>query len=95
MALEDLIAFRFSQSSSAVSNHLDECTNHQEDAERNVRENNIRESDTAGSSHGHASGLTVTSMAYLPQTTVLCELRHEAFEGSVPSGPSHSGLVSK
>ncbi|XP_057473972.1 regulatory-associated protein of TOR 1-like isoform X2 [Actinidia eriantha] len=38
---------------------------------------------------------TATRMAYLPQTIVLCDLRHEAFEGCVPSGPSDSGLVSK
>ncbi|GFS38539.1 regulatory-associated protein of TOR 1 [Actinidia rufa] len=38
---------------------------------------------------------TATRMTYLPQTIVLCDLRHEAFEGCVPSGPSDSGLVSK
>ncbi|KAL2509930.1 Regulatory-associated protein of TOR 1 [Forsythia ovata] len=34
-------------------------------------------------------------MAYLPQTLVLCELRHDGFEESVPSGPSNSGLIAK
>ncbi|KAK1320310.1 Regulatory-associated protein of TOR 1 [Acorus calamus] len=34
-------------------------------------------------------------MAYLSQTVVLCEPRHEAFEACLPSGPSESGLVSK
>nr|XP_016474837.1 PREDICTED: regulatory-associated protein of TOR 1-like isoform X3 [Nicotiana tabacum] len=38
---------------------------------------------------------TTTSMAYLPQTIVLCELRHDGFEDCVPSGPSDTGLVSK
>ncbi|KAA8517693.1 hypothetical protein F0562_015167 [Nyssa sinensis] len=51
-----------------------------------------RDSETASSSYGNA---TTTSMAYLPQTIVMCELRHEAFEACVPSGPSDSGLVSK
>lgn len=36
-----------------------------------------------------------TTMAYLPQTVVLCDLRHDAFEAVVPTGPSDSGLVSK
>lgn len=36
-----------------------------------------------------------TTMAYLPQTVVLCDLRHDAFEAVVPAGPSDSGLVSK
>ncbi|KAJ6845017.1 regulatory-associated protein of TOR 2 isoform X1 [Iris pallida] len=35
------------------------------------------------------------SMAYLPQTVVLCDFRHEGFEECLPSGPSGSGLVSK
>lgn len=102
MALGDLMASRFSQSSSAVAlvaNHLDECVNitpssisnnsNHEDGERGVRD-----SDTASSTYGGAP-MTTTSMAYLPQTVVLCELRHEAFEGRIPSGPSDSGLVSK
>ncbi|XP_019450728.1 PREDICTED: regulatory-associated protein of TOR 1-like [Lupinus angustifolius] len=38
---------------------------------------------------------TPTSMPYLPHTVVLCELRHDAFEASVPTGPCDSGLVSK
>ena len=64
------MASRFSQSSMAVSNHLEECSNAEEAS-------------------------SATSKAYLPQTIVLCDLRHEAFEGCVPSGPSDSGLVSK
>lgn len=39
--------------------------------------------------------ITTTSMVFLPQTIVFCELRHEAFEDSVPTGPAESGLVSK
>ncbi|KAG5248313.1 regulatory-associated protein of TOR [Salix suchowensis] len=64
--------------------------------------NRDRDSDTASFSNyggGNATtGSTVattTSMAYLPQNVVLCELRHEAFEASVPTGPSDSGIVSK
>ncbi|CAN0879595.1 Regulatory-associated protein of TOR 1 [Linum grandiflorum] len=53
-----------------------------------------RDSEAAAStSYGNAA----TSMAYLPQTIVLCEHRHEALEVSVPTptGPSDSGFVSK
>ncbi|XP_071910271.1 regulatory-associated protein of TOR 1-like isoform X1 [Coffea arabica] len=103
MALGDSMASRFSQSSMAlavVSNHLEELNiststtgnnsiNH-EDGERSVRD-----SETASSSYVAGAAMTTTSMAYLPQTLVLCELRHDAFEGSLPSGPSDSGLVSK
>ncbi|PSS23865.1 Regulatory-associated protein of TOR like [Actinidia chinensis var. chinensis] len=70
MVLGDLVASRFSQSSVAVLNHLNECSNAEEVS-------------------------TATSMAYLTQTIVLCDLRHETFEGCVPSGSSDSGLVSK
>ncbi|XP_021731233.1 regulatory-associated protein of TOR 1-like [Chenopodium quinoa] len=38
---------------------------------------------------------TSTSTMYFPQTIVFCELRHEGFEDSVPTGPAESGLVSK
>ncbi|OMP05697.1 Regulatory associated protein of TOR [Corchorus olitorius] len=58
-----------------------------------------RDFDTAStSSYANAatsSATAPTSMAYLPQTIVLCELRHAAFEASTPTGPSDSGLVSK
>ncbi|KAL3531617.1 hypothetical protein ACH5RR_005138 [Cinchona calisaya] len=97
MALGDLMASRFSQSSASlagVPNHFEELnitTNGlSEDGERSVRD-----SETGSSSYGGAVMTTTTSMAYLPQTVVLCELRHDAFEGSLPSGPSDSGLVSK
>lgn len=101
MALGDLMASRFSQSSSAVAlvaNHFDECVNITTSSISNSnhedRERGVRDSDAASSTYGGAP-MTTTSMAYLPQTVVLCELRHEAFEGRIPSGPSDSGLVSK
>lgn len=91
MALGDLMAFRLSQSSSAVSNHLEEC---KEDDNRNARENG-NTNNGVNRSYGYANGPHLTSVVYLPQNTVLCELRHEAFEGNVPSGPLNTGLVSK
>ncbi|XP_022893501.1 regulatory-associated protein of TOR 1 [Olea europaea var. sylvestris] len=105
MALGDLMAAsRFSQSTAAVSNHLVEFSangNHvEEDGERSLNSSNsigntnARDlSETASSSY--AVMTSTTSMAYLPQNVVLCELRHEGFEECVPSGPSDSGLVSK
>lgn len=85
------MASRFSQSSVAVSNHLDECSSHEDgDLSSNRRD---RDSDAASSSYTNATA--TTSMAYFPQNIVLCELRHEAFEACAPSGPSDSGLVSK
>lgn len=109
MALGDLMAAsRFSQSTTAVSNHLEEFTengNHvEEDGERSVyssnsivnsnNNSNARDlTDTASSSY--TAMTTTTSMAYLPQTVVLCELRHDGFEDCMPSGPSDSGLVSR
>lgn len=85
------MASRFSQSSVAVSNHLDECSSHEDgDLNSNRRD---RDSDAASSSYTNATA--TTSMAYFPQNIVLCELRHEAFEACAPSGPSDSGLVSK
>lgn len=91
MALGDLMASRFSQSA-VVSDHFDDCGSAQDDIDLR------RDSDTASSSYGNATVTTITtttSMAYLPQTVVLCELRHDAFEASTPTGPSDSGLVSK
>ncbi|XP_050383493.1 regulatory-associated protein of TOR 1 [Argentina anserina] len=93
MALGDLMASRFSQSSAAVvSNHFDDCDSSHNDGDLR------RDSETASSSYENATGgtgTTTTSMAYLPQTIVLCELRHDSFEARVPTGPSDSGLVSK
>lgn len=94
MALGDLMASRISQSSLAVvSNHLDDCaSNHDEDVDLiSLR----RDSEAASSSYGNAVVSTATTMVYLPQTIVLCELRHDAFEACLPAGPSESGLVSK
>ena len=102
-----MAASRFSQSTTAVSNHLEEFAengNHvEEDGERNgyssssivdTNDANARDlAETASSSYVEMT--TTTSMAYLPQTIVLCELRHEGFEDCVPAGPSDSGLVSK
>ncbi|GAB4856275.1 Regulatory-associated protein of TOR 1 [Ancistrocladus abbreviatus] len=95
MALGDLMAPRFSHSSAAVSNHLDECSSREDGEFR-------RDLDAASSSSGviygnvgTSSSAATTSMAYLPQTVVLCELRHEAFEVSLPAGSADVGLVSK
>ncbi|XP_021622522.1 regulatory-associated protein of TOR 1 isoform X1 [Manihot esculenta] len=94
MALGDLMASRFSQTSVPVmSNHCDDyASSHGEDARGSSSQR--RDSETASSSYGNAA-ITTTSMAYLPQTVVLCELRHDAFEASEPTVPSDSGLVSK
>ncbi|KAL2330579.1 hypothetical protein Fmac_018160 [Flemingia macrophylla] len=57
---------------------------------------NRRDSEAAiASSSGNYAGNAATSMVYLPQTVVLCELRHDAFEAAVLAGPSDTGLVSK
>lgn len=95
MALGDLMASRYSQSSvvtAVVSNHFDDFVSSHEDSDLASQR---RDSETASSSQGNASASTTTSMAYLPQNMVLCELRHEAFEACVPTGPSDNGLVSK
>ncbi|XP_062167404.1 regulatory-associated protein of TOR 1 isoform X1 [Alnus glutinosa] len=89
MALGDLMASRYSQSSVV---HLDEVASSHEDGDLFSQR---RDSDTASSSHGNATASTTTSLAYLPQNKVLCEPRHEAFEGCAPTGPSENGLVSK
>ncbi|XP_042050118.1 regulatory-associated protein of TOR 1-like isoform X1 [Salvia splendens] len=110
MALGDLMAAsRFSQSTTAVSNHLEEFTENgthvEEDGERSVHSsssiastnnNNTNARDlTETASSSYMEMTTTTSMAYLPQTIVLCELRHDGFEDCIPAGPSDSGLVSK
>ena len=95
MALGDLMASsRFSQSPvMVVSNHLDDCVSSTHEDSDLISQR--MDSDAARSNYSNATVATTTSMAYLPQTIVLCELRHEAFEASVPTGPSESGLVSK
>ncbi|XP_010264478.1 PREDICTED: regulatory-associated protein of TOR 1-like isoform X2 [Nelumbo nucifera] len=85
------MASRFSQSSVSVSNHLDEFSSREDGDFIGQR----RDLEAAASSSSNAAGMTTTSMAYLPHTVVLCELRHEAFEDCLPSGPSENGLVSK
>ncbi|KAI4374210.1 hypothetical protein MLD38_012227 [Melastoma candidum] len=54
---------------------------------------------TGGGSVASAPVVTVqgsmTSIPNVSTNVVLCDLRHEAFEASVPCGPSDSGLVSK
>ncbi|XP_058110539.1 regulatory-associated protein of TOR 1 isoform X2 [Magnolia sinica] len=94
MALGDLMASRFSQSTVSVSNHLDECSGTGAD-DGDFGSGSRRESDGASSSSNVTAVTTMTCMAYLPQTVVFCELRHEGFEDSLPSGPSESGPVSK
>ncbi|XP_044473402.1 regulatory-associated protein of TOR 1-like [Mangifera indica] len=100
MALGDLMAFRFPQSA-VVSNHFDDCGSSQDYADLLSQR---RDSDTASCSYGNATVTSIatttgndatSSMAYLPQAIVLCELRHDAFEASTPTGPSDSGVVSK
>lgn len=94
------MAFRFPQSA-VVSNHFDDCGSSQDYADLLSQR---RDSDTASSSYGNATVTSIatttgndatSSMAYLPQAIVLCELRHDAFEASTPTGPSDSGVVSK
>lgn len=94
------MASRFSQSpvaAAALSNHLDRCSIAADDVDSVGRDNRDRDSETASSSYGNgvSTTTTATSMVYFPQTIVLCDLRHEAFEVRVPTGPADSGLVSK
>ncbi|GAB2272105.1 Regulatory-associated protein of TOR 1 [Dionaea muscipula] len=97
MALGDLMASRFSHSSVSVSNHLDECSSREDGEFRRDFSDAASSSGVYGNATTTASTITTaaTSMAYLPQTVVLCELRHDAFEASTSSGPAEVGLVSK
>lgn len=106
MALGDLMATRFAQSTVVVSNHLDEYLS-RDDGELYRQRDLSETASTSGGGNGYEGAIvvssaaagttttTATSMMYLPQTIVFCELRHEAFEDSVPTGPAESGLVSK
>ncbi|XP_025648920.1 regulatory-associated protein of TOR 1 isoform X1 [Arachis hypogaea] len=109
MALGDSMASRFSQSPVLLlPNHLaDDCAASSssvaaaaayEDTDF-ASQRRDSESGTAtattSTSASYGGNAAATSLAYLPQTVVLCELRHEAFEAAVPVGPSESGLVSK
>lgn len=94
MALGDLMAFRYSQSSAVVSSHSNDCSNYE--SVDSIRQRRDWDSETVGStSYGNATNVSVTSMAYLPQTIVLCEFRHEAFEVCGPYAPPVRDLVSK
>ncbi|KAL5166737.1 Regulatory-associated protein of TOR 1 [Glycine soja] len=108
MALGDLMASHLSQSTvlvvPSIHSHLDDSTTSAAVAAVNNSSSNDdadfahrRDSEAAisSSSSGNYAGNAVTSMAYLPHTVFLCELRHDAFEAAVPAGPSDSGLVSK
>jgi regulator-associated protein of mTOR len=87
MALGDLMASRYSHSSPLVSSALDHCSSH-ETEDLIVQ---TRDADSGPPVNDFEN--TVTSMAYLPQTIVLREFRHDAFEVSVHS--NQSVLVSK
>ncbi|KAF8394845.1 hypothetical protein HHK36_018782 [Tetracentron sinense] len=91
MALGDLMTPRFSQSSVTVSYHLGECSS-RGDVDFG---GHSKDFETVISRSSNSAGVTTTRMAYLPQNFVLCELRHEAFDDYVSSGPSEGGLVSK
>lgn len=92
MALGDLMAAPlFSQSSvtsTIVTNHVDEFIP-REDGDGGL----MREPDAVICVNSSAAA--TSCIAYLPQTVVLCDFRHEGFEESVPLGPAESGLVSK
>ncbi|XP_074581957.1 regulatory-associated protein of TOR 1-like [Curcuma longa] len=94
MALGDLMASRLSVSSPSVSNHLDEFSG-REDGGASVGEREQDAVSSTGSNLPVTAAAGATSMAYLPQTVVLSEFRHEGFEDCAEVGPSDSGLVSK
>lgn len=92
------MASRLSHSSSAVQSQLHEFSGSRRDLPEEEAELSSASGALAlyaGSQVSAGGANAATSMAYLPQTVVLCELRHEAFEACVLSGPSDSGLVSK
>ncbi|XP_077216977.1 regulatory-associated protein of TOR 1-like [Tasmannia lanceolata] len=90
MALGDLLVSRFSQFSVLLSNHLSEFS-----SRNDVDFGTQRRESESTSITSSSNAATTTSMASLPQKVVMCEVRHEAFETCMPSGPSESGLVSK
>ena len=77
MALGDLMVSRLSQSSvTVVTNHLyDDDDNCASSAHDDSRVSIIASPRVASSSYENLSA--ATSMAYLPQTLVLCDLRHD------------------
>ncbi|MED6170652.1 Regulatory-associated protein of TOR [Stylosanthes scabra] len=99
-----LIVVSNSHSQSHSHNHFDDCASSSsssyalDDGDFASRRRDSEASTAAAAaSVGYVNGDVgaATSMAYLPQTVVLCELRHEAFEASAPAGPAVNGLVSK
>ncbi|KAG7553698.1 WD40 repeat [Arabidopsis suecica] len=78
MALGDLMVSRLSQSSvTVVTNHRyndDDCASTHDDSRMSI----IASPTVASGSYENLSA--ATSMAYLPQTLVLCDLRHDASE---------------
>ncbi|CAN6809952.1 unnamed protein product [Brassica oleracea] len=92
MALGDLMVSRFSQSSvSLASSHR-----YDEDCLSSSHGDSSRRKDSDATSSIYGNGTTerasATSMAYLPQTIVLRELRHDASEASALLGTSE-GIV--
>lgn len=97
MALGDLMAAPlFSQSSTASTTtptiHADEFTSSREDGELEAA---AAAAAAAGVNYAPTATTTTSSIAYLPQTVVLCDFRHEGFEEIVPLGTAESGLVSR
>ncbi|KAL0744122.1 hypothetical protein Bca4012_085635 [Brassica carinata] len=99
MALGDLMVSRFSQSSvSLASNHRydddeEDCVSsstHGGDSSR--RKDSEATSSVYGNGTEERATNTATSMAYLPQTLVLSQVRHNASEASPPLGTS-DGIV--
>ncbi|KAF2610644.1 hypothetical protein F2Q70_00009766 [Brassica cretica] len=93
MALGDLMVSRFSQSSvSLASSHRydEDCLSSSSHGDSSRR----KDSDATSSIYGNgtAERASATSMAYLPQTIVLRELRHDASEASALLGTSE-GIV--
>ncbi|CDY64943.1 BnaA05g37130D [Brassica napus] len=99
MALGDLMVSRFSQSSvSLASNHRyneddEDCVSSSAHGDSSVPSR--RKDSEAATSSIYGNGTeerdataTATSMAYLPQTIVLREVRHNASEASAPLGTS-------
>ncbi|AES79768.2 putative transcription factor WD40-like family [Medicago truncatula] len=115
MALGDLMASRFSQSTVLIvpNHHRDDSTSttafsasassasaaalNDDGSDFNSSVPNRRDSEfgAASSSSAGVYGNAATTMVYLPQTSFFNELRHDAFELELPTGPSDSGLVSK
>ncbi|XP_024011669.1 regulatory-associated protein of TOR 2 isoform X2 [Eutrema salsugineum] len=90
MPLGDVMVSRFSQSSvTVVTNHRydDDCTStsvassHDDGRMSIIASRRIDEVATT-SGYGNVTTITATSMAYLPQIVVLCELRHDVSDAA-------------